>query len=143
MTNGEKYKTSHERAEAFNRFCQSFTNCNGCKLACKGAFDSFRYFAWLELEAEEEKRRRRNRTAWLYRQKNYQKCLERERKSYRKRREKINHKNPYVPALSRRIPWYADHARHLAKIAEERRMEATVSFATAVQSGLTIGRFSK
>jgi len=57
MTNGEKYKTAQERAEAYEKFCSVIkhpfdsTGCDGCELhraiRCE--------FFWLDLEAEEEK----------------------------------------------------------------------------------------
>jgi len=57
MTNGERYKTAQERAEAFEKFCKrdyDDYNCESCKFhPCKTRIECG--FAWLDLEAEEEK----------------------------------------------------------------------------------------
>lgn len=55
MTNGEKFKTAQERAEAFCKFCyKQTTEDNGCGNCPLDKYPSCA-FAWLELEAEEEK----------------------------------------------------------------------------------------
>jgi len=54
MTNGEKYKTAQERANAFRKFCESHDRvCAGCPLDCntrRSRDESM--FAWLDLEKE-------------------------------------------------------------------------------------------
>jgi len=56
MTNGEKYTTAQERAEAFDKFCDRNEICCECRLSDEHdrSINACR-FAWLDLEAEEEK----------------------------------------------------------------------------------------
>lgn len=53
MTNGEKYKTPEERADAFGEFCEPRV-CNECECSKRGKKDtSLCEFMWLTLEAKE------------------------------------------------------------------------------------------
>lgn len=53
MTNGEKFKTAKERADAFAKFCwnQLENSCGECP--CRATGESCR-FSWLELPAPED-----------------------------------------------------------------------------------------
>ena len=76
--------------------------------------------------------------------KNYQKYLSIKREKSRRKNDK-NRVKEYRPRMSMRVPeWVTCRAesRHFAKLAAIRRAEVTVSFATAIQSGLTVGRFA-
>jgi Lar family restriction alleviation protein len=54
MTNGEKFKTPDERANAFTHFCSSkLTGCNECELNRYKLLIECNY-AWLDLEYKEE-----------------------------------------------------------------------------------------
>jgi Lar family restriction alleviation protein len=55
MTNGEKFKTAEGRLEAFTKFCESFTKCDGCKIS-KCTETGICKFAWLDLEYKVELR---------------------------------------------------------------------------------------
>lgn len=75
---------------------------------------------------------------------NYQEYLDIQREKSRRKNNKTRIIE-YRPKMSMRVPeWVTCRAesRHLRQVAEVRRAEATVSFATAIQSGLTVGRFS-
>ena len=75
---------------------------------------------------------------------NYQKHLDIRREKSRRKNDK-NRVKEYRPRMSMRVPeWVTCRAesRHLAKLAAIRRAEMTVSFATAIQSGLTVVRFA-
>ena len=75
---------------------------------------------------------------------NYQKYLSIIREKSRRKNDK-NRVKEYRPKMSMRVPeWVSCRAqsRHLMKLAAIRRAEMTVSFATAIQSGLTVGRFA-
>lgn len=55
MTNGEKYKTAQELAEAFDKFCnKSSADCCLDKLDLTNRNEDCA-FAWLDLESEEKK----------------------------------------------------------------------------------------
>lgn len=87
-------------------------------------------------------RLKESRKKWI--DKNYQKYLSIVRKKSRRKNDK-NRVKEYRPRMSMRVPeWVTCRAesRHLAKLAAIRRAEVTVSFATAIQSGLTVGRFA-
>ena len=75
---------------------------------------------------------------------NYQKFLSIQREKARRRRDNVRIVE-YRQRMSMRVPeWVTCRAelRHLRQMAEVRRAEAIVSFSMAIQSGLTVGRFS-
>ena len=57
MTNEEKYKTTEERMDAFDAFCDQYKTCKDCHLftVIRHGGRSGCVFNWLALEAEEEK----------------------------------------------------------------------------------------
>lgn len=56
MTNGERFKSAQERAEAFNRFCSNNRICHKCPLADHHDLNVNECrFVWLDLKCEEER----------------------------------------------------------------------------------------
>jgi Lar family restriction alleviation protein len=53
MTNGEKFKSAEERAEAFDEFCDN-NECRECPLFDMRGGRVLCAFSWLELEYKEE-----------------------------------------------------------------------------------------
>ena len=87
-------------------------------------------------------RLKESREKWI--DNNYQEYLSIKREKSRRKNDK-NRVREYRPKMSMRVPkWVSCRAesRHLAKLAAIRRAKSIVSFDTAIQSGLTVGRFA-
>lgn len=101
-----------------------------------------KYYAAKRNDPAFKAKNKERRQKWI--DNNYQEHLSIRREKSRRKNDK-NRVREYGPRMSMRVPeWVTCRAesRHLRQMAEVRRAEAIVSFSMAIQSGLTVGRFS-